>query len=99
MPPLSDTALTLPPADTLPAGMGFTVADLCRRWRIGGDKIRSFLRKGELVGVNVATNMSARPQWRITRESVKIFENRRGSAPPPKPQRPRRRTELTDFYP
>ena len=31
---------------------GFSVADLCRRWKVGPDKIRAFLRRGELVGVN-----------------------------------------------
>ncbi len=77
---------------------GFTVAELCRRWRVGGDKVRAFLRRGELVGVNVAANLSARPQWRVTPESVQSFEQRRSSAPPPKPPRRRRRTELVDYY-
>ena len=40
---------------------GYSVADLCRRWKVGPDKIRAFLRRGELIGVNVATNLSARP--------------------------------------
>jgi hypothetical protein len=83
--------------DALPAG--FTVADLCLRWRIGADKIRGFLRRGELVGVNVATNLSARPQWRITRESVELFEQRRCSKPAPKPQRRRRRHDVIDYFP
>ena len=67
---------------------GYSVADLCLRWKVGADKIRTFLHRGELVGVNVATNLSARPQWRITRESVELFEQRRCSAPPPKLQKP-----------
>jgi len=78
---------------------GHSVADLCRRWKVGPDKVYSFLRRGELVGVNVAANLSGRPQWRITPESVELFEKRRSSAPPPKPPRRRRRRELIDFYP
>lgn len=78
---------------------GFSVADLCRRWKVGADKIRAFLRRGELIGVNVALNLSARPQWRITRESVELFERRRSSAPPPKPPRKRRRPAIVDYYP
>jgi hypothetical protein len=78
---------------------GYTVADLCRRWRIGPDKIRGFLRRGELVGINVASNLSAKPQWRITAESVEQFEKRRTSAPPPKPQRRRRTSALIDYFP
>jgi hypothetical protein len=92
---VSDTTLSPPPADA-----GYTVADLERRWRIGGEKIRSFLRKGELIGVNVATNLSGRPQWRITADSVELFERRRSSAPPPKPARIRKnRRDLIDYYP
>jgi hypothetical protein len=88
---MSDTPLSI---------TGFTIRDLARRWRIGGDKIRSFLRRGELVGVNVATNVSGRPQWRITAESVERFEQRRSSAPPPRPARRRKlRTGFVDYYP
>lgn len=78
---------------------GLSVADLCRRWKVGPDKIYAFLRRGELVGVNLATNTSARPQWRITPESIAAFEARRTSAPPPKPQRRRRQSASIDFYP
>src|SRR5262249_52146932 len=78
---------------------GYTVADLSKRWRIGEDKVRIFLRKGELVGVNLATNLSGRPQWRITPESVEQFERRRSSAPPPRPPRRRTQPSVTDFSP
>jgi hypothetical protein len=78
---------------------GYSVADLCRRWRVSPDKIRAFLRKGELVAVNLASNLAGRPQWRITHESVERFELRRSSAPPPKVPRRRRRPELVDYFP
>jgi hypothetical protein len=78
---------------------GFSVADLSRRWKVGSDKIHGFLRRGELIGVNVATNLSARPQWRITPESVELFEKRRSSAPPPKAPRRRRDRVPVDYYP
>jgi hypothetical protein len=75
------------------------VADLCRRWKIGPGKVLGFIRRGELVGVNVATNLSGRPQWRITPESVERFEKRRSSAPKPKPPgRRRRQQNVIDFY-
>ncbi len=79
---------------------GYSVADLCIRWKVGADKIRAFLSRGELVGVNLATNLSARPQWRITPESVERFERRRSSTPIPKApiSRHRRRHEI-DYYP
>src|SRR5260370_22176504 len=79
---------------------GYSVTDLCRRWKVGSDKVRAFLRRGELVGVNLATNLSARPQWRITPESVERFERRRSSAPLPKPPSRRRPRPLEiDYYP
>ena len=87
----------MPTADAPLAG--YTVSDLCRRWRIGPDKVRAFLRRGELIGVNVATNLSGKPLWRITAESVERFERRRSSEPPPKPPRRRRRSALVDYYP
>jgi hypothetical protein len=82
-----------------PGLLGYSVADLCRRWKVGADKIHTFIRRGELVAVNVATNLSARPQWRVTREAVELFERRRTSPPPPKPSRQRRQARQTDYYP
>jgi hypothetical protein len=88
---------TARPAPADPAG--FSVADLCRRWKVGPDKVHTFIRRGELLAVNLATNLSGRPQWRVTRESVELFERRRSSAPPPKPQRRRRPVGEVDYYP
>jgi hypothetical protein len=88
----------VPPADTPPPA-GYTVVDLCRRWRVGEDKVRGFLRRGELVGVNLAASLAGKPQWRITAESVKAFEERRTSVPPPRPARRRKRTTAVGYYP
>jgi hypothetical protein len=87
------------PSELVELTHGFTVADLCRRWRIGPDKIHGFIRRGELLAVNVATNLSGRPQWRITPESVARFEQRRSSVPPPKPQRRKKQPALVDYFP
>jgi hypothetical protein len=78
---------------------GFSVADLCCRWKVGSDKVHGFIRRGDLVAVNVATNLSSRPQWRITPESVDAFERRRSSMPTPKHRRRPRRPVPVDFYP
>jgi hypothetical protein len=95
-------AATTQPTDTtdlVEPRAGFTVADLARRWRCSPDKIHGFLRRGELVGVNLAANTSARPQWRITPEAVEAFERRRTSAPPPKQARRPRRASQVDYFP
>jgi hypothetical protein len=85
------------------AADGFTIRDLARRWRVGTGKVRQFLYRGELVGVNVAADPLGRPQWRITAESVEQFEKRRRSGPPPESSRQRqrrlRRVEEADFFP
>jgi hypothetical protein len=86
-------------AERSPSEAGFRVADLCRRWKVGPDKIRGFLRRGELIGVNLASNLSGKPQWRITPESVEEFEERRSSKPLPKPIRRRRAQAAIDFFP
>src|SRR5262249_23473058 len=88
---------SMPPADN-PLPAGFTVMDLCRRWKVGPDKIRGFLRRGELVGVNLAGILSGNRQGRITAESVEHFERRRTSVPPTKPRR-RKRTGIVDYFP
>jgi hypothetical protein len=93
-----DTAIDTPAA-AFTRGRGFTVADVARRYRVGEDKVRAWIRRGELVGVNVAANLSGKPQWRITPESVERFERRRSSEPPPKPPRRRRQTNVIDYYP
>lgn len=81
-------------------GTGWTVAELCRRWRVGQTKVLGFIRRGELIGLNVATTLSGRPIWRVTQESVDRFETRRSSAPQPRPPRRRtRRADVIDYYP
>jgi len=78
---------------------GYTVADLCRRWRCGAEKVYGFLRRAELVAVTIATNLCGRPQWRVTAAEVEKFERRRSSTPTPKPPRRRKKTVEIDFYP
>jgi hypothetical protein len=82
-----------------PPATGFSVKDLARRWLVGEDKIRTWLKRGELVGVNVALTMCGRPMWRIPAEEVQRFEQRRSSTPSPKPAKRRQRVAHIDFYP
>jgi hypothetical protein len=97
---MTDASLPAEVADLAELRGGFTVAALCRRWRIGADKVRAFLRTGQLVGVNLATNTTGRAQWRIPHEAVERFENLRSSTPEPRPtRRPRRQTGRRDRYP
>ncbi len=91
---------TAPEADAPTVmGRGYSVKDLAWRWRVGEDKVRGLLGRGELVGVNMATNLTGRPQWRIAPEAVAAFEARRTSAPPPPKPARRRAGQGVDFFP
>jgi excisionase family DNA binding protein len=78
---------------------GHTVADAARRLRVGEDKIRRWIRRGELHAVNTAAVACGRPRFVITPEALTEFERRRSAAPPPRPQRRRRRPPAIDYYP
>jgi transposase len=72
---------------------------VARRYRVGEDKVRTWIRRGELAAVNTASALCGRPRWVVTAEALAAFERRRVGGPAPKRQRRRRRTELVDFYP
>jgi hypothetical protein len=78
---------------------GLTVADVARRYRVGPDKVRSWIVRGELAAVNTAAALCGRPRWVVTADALAAFEQRRAGGPPPRPQRRRKRTALVDFYP
>ena len=78
---------------------GYTVADLARRLRVGEDKVRSWIKSGELRGINTAAALCGKPRWVITPDALAEFEKRRAGGPPPRPPRRRRRSEAIDFYP
>jgi hypothetical protein len=77
---------------------GFTVSDLCARWRIGADKIRLLIRTGRLKAINTAMSDCGKPRFVILPEEVTRFETARSATPPPRKRR-RRNMKIVDFYP
>jgi hypothetical protein len=75
------------------------VRDVARRYRVGQDKVRGWIARGELAAINTARALCGKPRWVVTAEALAAFERRRAGGPAPKPQRRRRRTELMDYYP
>jgi hypothetical protein len=71
----------------------FSPAELAAMWGVAHDKVLEFIKTGELVAFNVASKRSSRPQFRVTLEAVKAFQERRSgrdparSAPPVTPRR------------
>jgi transposase len=90
-------------ADTLhfpTAPSGLTVADVARRYRVSPDKVRQWIKRGELSAINAATALCGKPRWVVPPESLVQFERRRRSEQPaPHTRRRRKRTGEVDYYP
>jgi excisionase family DNA binding protein len=81
------------------AAPGLTVREVARRYRVGEDKVRNWIARGELKALNTAAALCGRPRWVITPEALAAFEKLRTGGPAPKPTRRRRRMGAIDFYP
>jgi transposase len=81
------------------APLGLTVADVARRYRVGEDKVRGWIGRGELKAINTSTSLCGKPRWVVMPDALAAFEQRRAGGPPPKPPRRRKATGLVDFYP
>ncbi len=98
--PLGPTATDGIEASRRRSDAGLTVRDVALRYRVGEDKVRGWIRRGELRAVNTAENFCGKPRWVVPPEALIEFEKKRAGGPPPKPPRRRRRTEVEiDFYP
>jgi hypothetical protein len=78
---------------------GLTVRDVARRYRVGEDKVRAWIARGELAAVNTSAALCGRPRWIVLPDALLAFEQRRAGGPPPKPARRRKRTALVDYFP
>jgi hypothetical protein len=97
--PQRTEALRAMSSPKIPAS-GLSVAAFCKRYYVGADKVRAWIKNGTLLAINVAADLASKPQWRITPESVEAFEQRRSSEPTPQaPRRKRRQATVRDYYP
>jgi excisionase family DNA binding protein len=78
---------------------GYTTADAARLLRVSEDKIRAWIRAGELSAVNTARTRCGKPRFVILPHAIEQFATTRSPAEPPKPKRCRKRTQEIDFYP
>jgi transposase len=78
---------------------GMTVADVARRYRVSPERVRRWIARGELVGINTRDVRCGRPRWVITLEALADFESRRQAKSPPKKARQKKRTNFVDYYP
>ena len=77
---------------------GYTTADVARRYRVSEDKVRAWIRLGELRAVNTSANLCGRPRWIVSAEALAAFEARRAGVQPAMPIR-RRRPAGRDWFP
>src|SRR5262249_46462412 len=87
------------PLSVDPRPAGWTVRDVARRYRVSPDKVRSWIKKGELLAINTSSTRCGRPRFVVTIEALAMFESRRQGGPPPKPIRKRKQTGIVDYYP
>lgn len=79
---------------------GYTVKEIAERYRVGEDKVRGWIRRGELRAINIATHLCGRPRFVIPPDALPEFEKRRTAAEPPKPPRRKRLPKgVIDYYP
>jgi excisionase family DNA binding protein len=83
----------------LDSSTGLTVREVARRYRVGEDKVRTWIARGELKAINTAAALCGRPRWVVPVDALAEFERRRAGGPPPKPPSRRRRREAIDYYP
>jgi hypothetical protein len=76
-----------------------TVRDLASRLRVSPDKIRGWIKRGELSAINTADAQCGKPRYVVLPEHLAAFERRRVAGPQPKPARRRKRSAVVDFYP
>lgn len=85
-----------PPAQPQPRGL--TVEDIAKRYRVSPDKVRAWIRAGELKAINTAAARCAKPRFVIPPDALEEFERGRSVAQPKTPRR-KKREEVVDYYP
>jgi excisionase family DNA binding protein len=77
-----------------------TATDVATELRVGRDKVIGWIKRGELVAVDVAERLGGRPRYRVRRTDLDKFLATRTVVPPPKPTPRRRRVpdHIIEFY-
>jgi hypothetical protein len=57
---------------------------VARRYRVGEDKVRGWIARGELRAINTTSQLCGRPRWTIPAEALAAFEQRRAGSPLPR---------------
>jgi hypothetical protein len=78
---------------------GMTPNELARVLRVSPDRVRLWIRNGELPAINTAAVRCSRPRFVVLPHHLAEFERRRQAAAPKSPPRRRRRSATVDYFP
>jgi hypothetical protein len=90
------------PDDTPPSLMtrGHTPREVARLYRVSPDRVRAWIKSGELGAVNIAHTRCGKPRFVVLPHHLSEFEQRRKASTTTKPPRRRRREPAAvDYYP
>lgn len=78
---------------------GYTVSDVAKLLRVGPDKVRGWLRRGELKGLNTSSAKCRRPRFIVLPDQFAAFVNGHSAADPKPAPRRRKLTTAADYFP
>jgi excisionase family DNA binding protein len=80
---------------------GWTVRELAAYLRIGKDRLRGMIQRGEMPALNLAPHRCGRPRYVVLPEHLAQWERSRRVSPPPRPapRRQRKPEGWIDYYP
>jgi transposase len=82
------------------SGAGLTVRDVAKRYRVSPDKVRGWIKCGELPAINTSTTRCGKPRFVILPKGLEQFEHGRQAGPAANPPKRRKRhSAMVDFYP
>jgi hypothetical protein len=88
------------PVSEREADDGLTVREFARRYRVSKSKVLAWIKRGELLGVNMTDRRSQRPRFVIPAAAITEFERARAGHQSAKPAPQRRRAPVgKDFFP
>jgi transposase len=81
-------------------GPGLTTVEVARRYRVGEDRVRAWIKGGKLKAINTAEVSAGKPRFVVLPEHLDEFERGRAvSAPTTKTVRRRRSGGQKDYFP
>jgi hypothetical protein len=78
---------------------GMTPAELGRLLRVSPDRIRAWIKSGELGAIDTARHRCGRPRYVILPHHLAEWERRHAAATTLKPPRRSRQPAVHDYYP